>query len=178
MIDTGLVRGLAYYTGTVFEIFDVKGAARAIAGGGRYDKLVERFGGQPTPACGFGMGDVVLSLILQEHGLLGSGEGEDLLPRPEVFLVSTTEEGDRRMAPLLVALRRAGIHARRRHKSTRNPGKLLAEAGKLGARHAVILGEELAEERVILKDLEAGTQGSVALADLGEMIDVDEDAVS
>ena len=179
VIDTGIVRGLAYYTGTVFEIFDVKGAERAIAGGGRYDKLVELFGGQPTPACGFGMGDVVLSLVLQEHGLLGSGEGEDLLPRPEVFLVSTTEEGDRRMASLLVALRRAGIHARRSHKSTRNLGKLLSEAGKLGARHAVILGDELADEMVVLKDLEAGTQVLVPLTDLVEMIDdYDEDAVS
>ncbi len=177
VIDTGIVRGLAYYTGTVFEIFDVKGAERAIAGGGRYDKLVELFGGQPTPACGFGMGDVVLSLVLQEHGLLGSGEGEDLLPRPEVFLVSTTEEGDRRMSSLLVALRRSGIHARRSHKSTRNPGKLLAEAGKVGARHAVILGDELADEVVILKDLEAGTQVSVALDDLVGIIDQDDEEV-
>ena len=82
------------------------------------------------------------------------------------------------MSPLLIALRRAGIHARRSHKSTRNPGKLLAEAGKLGARHAVILGGELSEDMVILKDLEAGNQSSIALKDLVDIIDGDEDGAS
>ena len=62
-IDLSIVRGLAYYTGTVFEVHETTGAERAIAGGGRYDKLIELFNGPPTPAVGFAMGDVVLSLV-------------------------------------------------------------------------------------------------------------------
>jgi histidyl-tRNA synthetase len=166
VVDTGIVRGLAYYTGTVFEIFDAQGAERAVAGGGRYDRLVELFGGPSTPACGFGMGDVVLSLVLEEHGLLGEDGGQALLPRPDVFLVATSDEGQKHFSRLLTSLRRSGIHARRSHKSTRNLGKLLSEATKLHARHAVVLGDELAEGMVLLKDLDAGTQQEVKLDDL------------
>ncbi|MDY6779810.1 MAG: ATP phosphoribosyltransferase regulatory subunit, partial [Halobacteria archaeon] len=60
VFDPSIVRGLDYYTGTVFECFDTEGDLRAIFGGGRYDDLVESFGGQPTPAVGFGMGDATL----------------------------------------------------------------------------------------------------------------------
>jgi len=67
VFDFNIVRGLAYYTGIVFEIHERSGAERAIAGGGRYDKLVEMFGGPAIPAVGFGMGDVVLSLILKDR---------------------------------------------------------------------------------------------------------------
>ena len=70
-IDLSVIRGLSYYTGTVWEVFDATGAMpRAIAGGGRYDKLMEVFGGQPTPMVGFGFGDVVILDILTERGLL------------------------------------------------------------------------------------------------------------
>ena len=68
--DLGIVRGLAYYTGTIFEIHETGGRERAIAGGGRYDGLVELMGGPPTSAVGFGMGDVVLGLVLRDRGLL------------------------------------------------------------------------------------------------------------
>lgn len=68
--DISVVRGLAYYTGVVFEIFDKKRTMRAIAGGGRYDKLVELYGGQPTPAVGFAVGDVVLGDLLKDLGKL------------------------------------------------------------------------------------------------------------
>jgi histidyl-tRNA synthetase len=70
-IDLSVIRGLSYYTGTVWEVFDATGSMpRAIAGGGRYDKLMEVFGGQPTPMVGFGFGDVVILDILTERGLL------------------------------------------------------------------------------------------------------------
>jgi histidyl-tRNA synthetase len=70
-IDCSVVRGLSYYTGTVWELFDTAGAVpRAIAGGGRYDRLMEHLGGEPTPMVGFGFGDVVILLILEERGLL------------------------------------------------------------------------------------------------------------
>ena len=68
--DKRIVRGLAYYTGIVYEIFDRAGSRRAVAGGGRYDGLVERLGGPQTPALGFGMGDVVLGELLQDLNLL------------------------------------------------------------------------------------------------------------
>src|SRR5690606_37548915 len=67
--DPTIVRGLAYYTGTVFEIFDRKGELRAICGGGRYDKLLASLGGADIAAVGFGMGDVVLAELLRERGL-------------------------------------------------------------------------------------------------------------
>ena len=177
VVDTGIVRGLAYYTGTVFEIFDAQGAERAVAGGGRYDRLVELFGGPSTPACGFGMGDVVLSLVLEEHGLLGNDAGSDLLPRPDVFLIATSDVGAARLGGLLTSLRRGGFHARRSHKSTRNVGKLLSEASRSRARHALILGDELTDGSVVLKDLEGGTQSTVSLEMLPELLDsaADED---
>jgi histidyl-tRNA synthetase len=162
--DLGIVRGLAYYTGTVFEIHEITGAERAVAGGGRYDSLVELFGGPKMPACGFGMGDVVLSLVLADRGLLKS---EELLPRPDAFLLSNGGEAAERMLPqLLASLRRAGLHARQSYKTTRNIGKLLGDAAKCRSRFAVILDERLAEGMVTVKDLDGGTQREVSLGDL------------
>ena len=79
-IDLTIVRGLAYYTGIVFELFDAKGELRAICGGGRYDTLLEALGGASAPALGFGMGDVVLAELLRARGLMpaSSGSGADL----------------------------------------------------------------------------------------------------
>ena len=80
VLDFSIVRGLAYYTGTVFELFDAKGELRAICGGGRYDALLASLGGADLPALGFGMGDVVLGELLKERGLMpaASGTGADL----------------------------------------------------------------------------------------------------
>lgn len=166
--DLGIVRGLAYYTGTVFEIHEITGAERAIAGGGRYDSLVELFGGPKMPACGFGMGDVVLSLVLADRGLL---KGEELLPRPDVFLLSAgTELAERTLPELLGRLRRDGLHVRQSYKTTRNIGKLLGDAAKCRARFAVILDEKLADGHVTLKDLDGGSQSEILLADLGARV--------
>jgi histidyl-tRNA synthetase len=162
--DLGIVRGLAYYTGTVFEVHEITGAERAVAGGGRYDSLVELFGGPKMPACGFGMGDVVLSLVLADRGLL---KAEELLPRPDAFLLSNGGEAAERTLPeLLGTLRRAGLHARQSYKTTRNIGKLLGDAAKCRARHAVILDERLADGVVTVKDLDGGTQREVALGEV------------
>ena len=72
--DLSIVRGLAYYTGIVFELFDRSGEFRAIAGGGRYDNLLESLGGADMPALGFGMGDVVLGELLRSRGLMKTAE--------------------------------------------------------------------------------------------------------
>ncbi len=79
-LDLTIVRGLAYYTGTVFELFDAKGELRAICGGGRYDNLLQALGGVDLPALGFGMGDVVLGELLKERGLVppSTGNAADL----------------------------------------------------------------------------------------------------
>lgn len=163
--DLTIARGLAYYTGTVFEL--IADGERAVAGGGRYDNLIELFGGPPTPAVGFGMGDVVLGLLLEDKGLMPEGPSlMDALSqkpaslRPEAFVVAS-EQGEPHVEPLLAQLRRgvesdawkqragkpwdadryeiAPMHARRSYKSTKNIGKLLAEARKHHAKFAVII---------------------------------------
>ena len=168
--DLGIVRGLAYYTGTVFEVHEASGGERAIAGGGRYDGLVELFGGPKTPAIGFGMGDVVLGLVLADRGLLPK-DGTELLPRPDAFVISAGDPAADAELPRLVArLRAGGLHVRHSYKATRNVGKLLADASKQRSRFAVILGAELAEGRVQLKDLASGEQRQVALGDLASAL--------
>lgn len=166
--DLGIVRGLAYYTGTVWEIHDAKGVYRAIAGGGRYDHLIELFKGPSIPACGFGMGDVVLALLLKDRGLLGSdADGQSLQPRPDVFLVSSGDEAaEAALVPMATSLRDAGIHVRHTWKATRNVGKQLREAAQHRARIAVILGDEMADRQVVVKDLDAEHQQAIPIADL------------
>ena len=169
-VDVGIVRGLAYYTGTVFEVHEVSGAERAVAGGGRYDGLVELFGGPRMPACGFGMGDVVLANVLRDRKLLPD-DGGALLPRPDAFVISAGGDvADAELPRLLMRLRRAGLHARSSAKTTRNVGKLLGDAGKARARFAVILGAELADGNVALKDLDAGSQQVVPLAGIEALL--------
>jgi histidyl-tRNA synthetase len=141
-----IVRGLAYYTGLVFEVFDKSGASRAIAGGGRYDKLIEMFGGPSLPAVGFGMGDVVLENILREKGKLPV----NLVSAPDVFVVSVLDDP----APAYVTLSelrtsqwnpehtkisQTGLSAVSSYKTTKNIGKLLQEASASGAKLALIL---------------------------------------
>lgn len=164
--DSMIVRGLAYYTGMVFEVHEATGAERAIAGGGRYDKLIEMFGGPPTPAVGFGMGDVVLSLVLQDKGLFPTDDeiADKLGLRPDVFVISNgTPEADVKLAPMIAELRRAGLHARRSYKTTKNVGKLLGDATKARARHALIIENG---ESGQLKNLTTQEQRSVALGEV------------
>lgn len=168
--DLGIVRGLAYYTGTVFEVHEAAGAERAIAGGGRYDGLIELFGGPPTPAMGFGMGDVVLGLVLADRGLLPA-DATELLPRPDAFVIGAGDEaGDRAVHGIVAALRAAGLHARRSYKATRNVGKLLGDASKQRARCAVIVGAEHAAGTVQVKCLATGAQRDVPVAGLVDAV--------
>lgn len=164
VFDFNIVRGLDYYTGIVFEIHERSGNERAIAGGGRYDKLVETFGGPSIPAVGFGMGDVVLGLVLKDKNLLE--DGTQLLPKPCVFVVSACDLGDTKIASIVALLRASGIHARQSYKTTHNVGKLLTEATKAQAKYAVILGEELQSNRLLVKNLNTGEQEEVSPNDL------------
>jgi histidyl-tRNA synthetase len=102
-LDLSIVRGLAYYTGIVFELFDAQGEFRAICGGGRYDNLLNALGGVDLPALGFGMGDVVLGELLRSRGLADAPLGE-----PD-FWIAAAETGDLRDVLLAATkLRRAG----------------------------------------------------------------------
>jgi histidyl-tRNA synthetase len=161
-LDGSIVRGLAYYTGTVFEVHETGGKERAIAGGGRYDNLVELFGGPPTPAVGFAMGDVVIALVLQDKGLMPSDDAiaRDMGLAPDVFVIASEEAADAHLRPVLAHLRRAGLHARRSYKSTRNVGKLLGEVSKANARYALILKPDLTAE---LKDMNASNASNETL---------------
>ena len=104
-LDLSIVRGLAYYTGIVFELFDAKGEFRAICGGGRYDTLLGALGGAELPALGFGMGDVVLGELLRDRGLMPTAE-----PVIDYWVEvdSNAIDGDRRAMALATRLRRAG----------------------------------------------------------------------
>ena len=162
--DLGIVRGLAYYTGTVFEIHEISGVERAILGGGRYDKLIELFGGPPTPAVGSGMGDVVLGNVLADKGLLPA----EVTPRPDAFVIALTPAGDACQGRVVSRLRRAGVHARLSYKATRNVGKLLKAATTARARFVVILDDGVANDVVSLKDLDSGEQQETSLRDLAQ----------
>jgi histidyl-tRNA synthetase len=166
--DLSIVRGLAYYTGTVFEIHEATGKERAIAGGGRYDKLIELFGGPSMPAVGFAMGDVVIGLVLQDKGLLKPAL--EYLPRPDAFVIAATDGAAGHVNAIVADLRRTGMHVRYSTKSTRNVGKLLGDAAKVRARHAVILGDELKDGIVRIKNLDGGEQSDMPLSDLAVAI--------
>ena len=110
------------------------------------------------------MGDVVLANVLRDRKLLPE-DGATLMPRPDAFVLSAGGElAEAELPRLLMRLRRAGLHARSSSKATRNVGKLLGDAGKARARFAVILGAELAEGQVAVKDLDAGSQQTLPLA--------------
>src|SRR5512147_2133953 len=101
------MRGLLYYTSTVFEAFDLSGSVRrAILGGGRYDNLLEDVGGEPLPATGFAMGDVVIGIILKEAGLL-----PEFNPTPAPVLVTVFDQSlMMKSLALACELRNAGIN--------------------------------------------------------------------
>ncbi len=157
--DLGIVRGLAYYTGTVFELHETTGALRALAGGGRYDKLIEMFGGPATPAVGFGMGDVVLSLVLQDKKLIP----QRYAPAPDAYVIAASDAGAAAVPRLVADLRRQGLHTRFSYKTTRNVGKLLKDAAGCDARFAVILGDQVNDGRVTIKDMAGGEQQDLTL---------------
>jgi len=169
--DLSIVRGLAYYTGMVFEVHEAGGKERAIAGGGRYDHLIELFGGPPTPAVGFGMGDVVLALVLADKGLMPSDAAlmEKAGLRPDVFVLSTGEpEADAQVRPLVAALRAAGLHARHSYKATKNVGKLLKDASDIRAKTAVIIDSATT---ALIKDFATGEQvGPLPLSEVGKAL--------
>jgi histidyl-tRNA synthetase len=164
-LDHRLVRGLDYYTRTTFELFPAgrEGSQDALAGGGRYDGLVETLGGPPTPGIGFGMGLDRIVLAMQDGGVPGQ-------PTPVLVVVVGTELDDAaERLTVANALREAGLRVRP-DGSARKLGRQLEGAAKLGARWAVIVGEELTRGAVILRDLADGSQREVPLEEVAAVI--------
>jgi histidyl-tRNA synthetase len=155
-VDLTIVRGLAYYTGIVFELFDAGRSLRAICGGGRYDNLLKELGGVDLPALGFGMGDVVLAELLREKGL-----ARDRAGGLDVFLAFISEDDVPHVLRLAHQLRDAGFRVEY-GLGPQALGKQLKLADARQARFALVLGpEEQARGEVLLRDLRSGTQEAV-----------------
>lgn len=160
-IDFKIVRGLAYYTGIVWEIHDCKGELRAIAGGGRYDNLIEQVSGVGLPALGFGMGDVVLGELLKDRGLLPKNDG-DL----DCYVVIADEALRGEALTLIHQLRDAGIAVDYAFTPAK-VGKQFQAASATGARYALVVGpDEWRTGEVKLKNLAAGTEELVTTGSL------------
>jgi histidyl-tRNA synthetase len=156
-IDLTIVRGLAYYTGTVFELFDSKKTLRAICGGGRYDDLLKSVGGVDLPALGFGMGDVVLAELLKEHGL-----AKEYGATIDVFVAGVTEEDLADVRRLTHELRDADFRVQYAFSAS-SLRKQLELADARGAHFAIVIGpDDRARGEVMIKDLRGKTQVSVA----------------
>jgi histidyl-tRNA synthetase len=159
--DSGVVRGLAYYTGTVFEGFDTERKFRAIFGGGRYDNLFGDMTGAGRPAVGMGFGDVVVAEILTELKGLTPGK-----PKVEVCVGMFDTALARDAARIAAELVAAGIQTDLAF-SAGKPGKFFGYADRRGARFTVFLApNELREGAAAVKDMSSGEQATVALGEL------------
>jgi histidyl-tRNA synthetase len=155
-VDLSIVRGLAYYTGIVFELFDAQGSLRAICGGGRYDGLLGALGGVDLPALGFGMGDVVLGELLRARGTVPQASG-----RLDAFFVAVGTDDLPRVLELVHALRDRGVAV----EYALRPGsvrKQLELAAARQASRAVIVGpDERAAQAAVVRDLGTGSEAHV-----------------
>ena len=157
-IDLRIVRGLAYYTGIVFELFDAKQSLRAICGGGRYDNLIKEIAGIDLPCVGFGMGDVVLGELLKEHG-----KHTEAPSQLDAFLIAVSGDDVAVVLKLAHELRERGVAVEYglRHAPIR---KQLELAVARGAPRAIILGPEERKAKVaMVRDLKTGRQRKVPL---------------
>ena len=157
--DPSIIRGLLYYTGTVFEAWEVGGdIKRSILGGGRYDNLTRDVGGDPIPGVGFAMGDVVIGLILEKYGLLP----KDLIVNPAPVLVTVfNEECLLESFKLASELRRAGLNVICYPEAMKLP-KQFKYADRIGAKVTLVLGpDEVKKGQVAVKNLVNGEQISV-----------------
>jgi len=160
-LNPRLVRGLDYYVRTAYEFTsDALGSQSAVAGGGRYDGLVETLGGPPTPGIGFALGEERLALVLDASGRPAPEA------RPEVFFVSADEEGRREAMRRAAELRRAGIACDLDARGGKLKGQF-KQAERVGARYALVLGgNEAASGQAKLKDMQTREETPVELSGL------------
>ncbi len=158
--NPGVVRGLDYYTGIVFEAFDVSGdVPRAIMGGGRYNNLLGDVGGEPLPATGFALGDVVITLILESKGLIA----KDLSDSPASVFV-TVFDAERLLTSLEFAaeLRKAGLKVACYPEVAKLP-KQFKYADRMRFKVVTVIGpDEAADDQVTIKELSTGNQQTVS----------------
>ncbi len=161
-----LVRGLDYYTRTVFEVEPRNtGGQSTLGGGGRYDDLIDELGGNPTPAVGFatGLERIILSLKEQKTEIPES-------PKPDAFIAYLGEEAKVEAMKIASALRKAGIAiiTATGDKSLRGQ---MRQANSLGAAYALILGEqEISNQNVVLRDMKSGEQKTIPMAEIAGII--------
>lgn len=164
-IDLSIVRGLAYYTGFVFEAFDKKGEFRALAGGGRYDALVKKMGGPDMPAVGFGMGDVVLGELLKSRGKM-----PEFIDTVDFYAVTGGDAEKLAALSDVALLRQAGYSVEYQLKSQAF-GKQLKAATNSGARFSLIYGSDELEKGVVkLRNLADRSEQDIPRAQLLEAV--------
>ncbi len=160
VFDLGIVRGLAYYTGVVFEVHDVVGQLRAICGGGRYDNLLRDFGGPAISATGMGMGDCVLEILLQDKGLLDSQVPQRHV---EYFVASADSQSGSAVYGIVAQIRSRGRSANFSYKLG-GLSKQLKEASSQNARTCIIIGQEYVDKKeLVVKDMATGQQTQVGV---------------
>jgi histidyl-tRNA synthetase len=156
--DASVVRGLAYYTGVVFEARDAGGKLRAVAGGGRYDRLLESLGGRPLPAVGFGFGDAVIHELLAERGKLPE------LPRRIDALVYPFTDAERPASMKLARALRARGETVELMLGSVKPKRALADADRAGAVRIYLVGpDELRRGVAKVRELATGREEDVPL---------------
>ncbi len=156
--DPKVIRGLDYYTGVVFEAFDVEGG-RAILGGGHYGDLVADVGGDSLPGVGFAMGDVMFPIVLEKYGLLPN----QIPASAEVLVTVFDEESLFESIKLAGILRRSGFHVICYPEPAKLP-KQLKFADRMGIRLVIILGpDEVMNGAAVLKDLKTGEQNTLKM---------------
>lgn len=159
--DASIVRGLAYYTGSVFEAHDRNGKFRAICGGGRYDKLISTLGGKDLPATGFGFGDMVIMELLTEKGLvpgLVSGIDDIVIPlnsdlrNVAVRVAASLRDSDRTVDLVLEDKKMKWV---------------FKHAERIGAKRLVLVApDEWSRKKIKVKDLETGDESEISLGDI------------
>jgi histidyl-tRNA synthetase len=155
--DAAVVRGLAYYTGIVFEMYDRAGELRALCGGGRFDDLLASVGGEPLPAVGFGLGDVVLIELLTERGRL-----PELGARCDAYVIPVGDADRVAAAAAAARIRSAGLSADQALRE-QSVGKALKRASLAGARFAVVIGERERDGEVwSVKELASGEEAALS----------------
>lgn len=155
-IDLSIIRGLAYYTGLVFEIFDTKGELRAVCGGGRYDDLIELFGGEQTPAVGFAIGDAVIEELMKREGVWPAEELET-----DVYVLPVSEDVRGEALKIVAELREEGLTVETDLKE-RSVGSQFDYADTINAETVVVVGKrDLEDGNVTVKDMQSGEEEPV-----------------
>lgn len=164
-LDLSIVRGLAYYTGLVFEVFDTEGDLRAVCGGGRYDELVGLFGGEQVPAVGFAIGDAVIEELMRREGVWPAEELQT-----DVYVLPVSEDVRGEALDIVEELRSAGNVVETDLKG-RSVSSQFDYADAINAETVVVVGQrDLAEGKVTVKEMDSGEEERIKRSGVAERI--------